>query len=452
MSLLSILNLGSSPTDSIDTAREKKVLLAVHVAVMLGGPVPNIILFIASGLRWAALVTALAASLPAYVSFGLFMATRNVKLSTWIISLMPLFGPLLIVLFCGGPLNSGYLPYMFLSPMVWLCITRKLAVAGLLFGLATVAMVVVSAAEPALYQLTVERQGWVPAMSATWLRWHYCFNLIQLQTLVLGILGFLLRELAPQLKAYVEVQARMDEVAHKVLKMDLDDIPEPGPDAMELEKSLFSIVMRMREWRPFIPSTLFITHSDGEGEEQEVQKPIQGGMGAVESFVLSSRSGPSTKVASRSATQLLETDSVLSGGVPDSPHAGQSGRCSSPDTGVHVLTSRSKKSCKSETVVHVDSSSRSTESQRLQSVSDTRLPKLPSRTTTMVVITVSKLLPEGLEPVDAYQRSGLLLDTAQEQFRAQKGAEHQFFGDTIVGVFTGANQQLRACQAVLKVV
>ena len=295
------------------------------------------------------------------------------------------------------------LPYMFPSPLVWLCITREFVVSGVLFGLATAAMIAMSAAEPMLYEQAVETIGWVPGMSSTWLRWHYCFNLIQLETLVFGMVGYLLRELAPQLKAYVEVQARMDEVARKVLELDLDDIAEPGPTAMELEKSLFMVVVRMREWKPYIPSTAFLTLIDnvseagsGDRDRGVLNPPLGTARTAASSFIGKKNSHTVMTVTDTDSVQSFPGQAGTTSGSPEGP-------LMVSEAGSQSFTESSKRCVKSGPVVQGESSScANTDRSKGQPTSDSYAslsqpgaPRLFSRSTTLAVIHVAKLLSPG---------------------------------------------------------
>ena len=198
---------------------------------------------------------------------------------------MPLLGPTAIVFFCGGPKNSGYLPYTFLSPFVWLCVTRRLRETGILFSLAVLFSALYTAMEPVVYHTAVDEWHLVSEMDATWIRWHYWINLVQLASLIALIVVSLLLDLAPQLKAYEEVEMRLAELAQKLSKLQLDDIEAPNSaSASQLEQRLYAVVVNMRQWKPYIPSVLFMEHSDDEDHDDEEDKDCKNG-GAVFSTV-----------------------------------------------------------------------------------------------------------------------------------------------------------------------
>jgi hypothetical protein len=140
-------------------------------------------------------------------------------------------------------------------------------IAAVFFLLATAAVIVLTAVEPHLHQLVVNDWHIVPQLDPNWLRWHWCFNLVQFEVLSFLMFGVLLNELAPQLQVYEAVEKRINELAHKLIGLDLDDISEPPETAMDLEKSLYTVVMNMRQWKPFIPTTLFMANDDTDNED-----------------------------------------------------------------------------------------------------------------------------------------------------------------------------------------
>ena len=193
-----LLDIGANTADSIETRRMKRVMLMVHYAIMFGGPVPCIVMYLLIGNRWAAVLAFCTASVPTYLSFfQFFFCPGRLMLSIWIVTLVALFAPGLVVILCGGPKNSGYLPYTFLSPFVWLCVMRKLRSTAILFALAALLSSLYAAVEPVAYHYAVEQWNVSPSMDAVTNRWHYWINLVQMQLLVFLVVASLLLDLAP---------------------------------------------------------------------------------------------------------------------------------------------------------------------------------------------------------------------------------------------------------------
>ena len=188
--LTKYLKIGVARSDSEETVRQKRVLLVIMLALIAGGPLLCVVLFLASGMPWAALTTLLTGSLPACVAFVLYYKTHNVGISTWIVTIMPIFCISCVTVVCGGFRNAGYLPhYAFVSPLIWVCITRRALVGFVAFLAGVAAVAVFVAAEEPLYQWAVVTHGLVPELSSAMRSWHWLINMLQLQTLIFMFFG-----------------------------------------------------------------------------------------------------------------------------------------------------------------------------------------------------------------------------------------------------------------------
>ena len=149
---------------------------------------------------------------------------------------------------------------MCINRNVWFCF-------GLFLGWLAQTLVF-TAVQGRIYHLTVEVWGLTPAMPAGLLTWHVYMNFSVFGVLVLCVLAYLLGQLVLRLEENASMQRRLEEVSRRIVELDVDDLPEPGPKAMELERRLFDVVHSVRLWKPYLPATLFLPDVDTETQPE----------------------------------------------------------------------------------------------------------------------------------------------------------------------------------------
>ena len=60
------------------------------------------------------------------------------------------------------------------------------------------------------------------------------------------------------------------QLSIKLAVLELDDIEPPSDDASPLEHRIYEVVERMKEWKPYIPATVFMNHDTEDKDGTEI--------------------------------------------------------------------------------------------------------------------------------------------------------------------------------------
>eukprot|EP00906_Rhabdomonas_costata_P013560 RCo019455 len=262
---------GLSPTDSPDVRHQKKALALFLFLAGIVAPAYTLFLLL-TDLRWAAACDLVTYLLPLYGTAAVFFGSPvvgPVKLRLCVLTVVVrgILSNVLVVLVSGGFRNSGYRVHMMSYPVFYLILTRDFrGTAGMLLG-TVAAGAALLAVEPMLYHEVVEVWGVVPELSPAGQRWGWGLNILILSLGCTLLLLFLMVScLDRQLRGYEAVERRLEELACRMVHLDLDEVEAPPDSASPAEKRLHDVVQVLRQWKPFVPATLFL-REEPEGLE-----------------------------------------------------------------------------------------------------------------------------------------------------------------------------------------
>eukprot|EP00906_Rhabdomonas_costata_P019055 RCo027731 len=326
-----LVSFGITDLDSFEVQRQKKLLM-IFLLLAIGLIPIFLTMLLWCGMPRAAVVSTLVFAVPMLLTLGLYVSTRKVALCGWTVICCAIVCTTLIILFCGGIRNSGYVPYVHFPVLLHLCLTRNCKGATVLFVATTGLLTAIVAVEPALFRFVVKERQWVPEMEDTFIRWYWWFHNTLLNLGLTVLFGYLLHNIAPQLDAYEQMERRLDELARRLVRLDLEGIPEPSSTASALEKQLFEVVSNMRQWKPYIPATLFLRDDSASASSEEgspvaesplVEAVLPDSTGAVEPksptlFLRVTTSSTTDEHAAKSQVSIQTSSAADAVGGPDS--------------------------------------------------------------------------------------------------------------------------------------
>ena len=262
-----LLHWGITPTDSVEVIRQKQLILLVHYIFLFFGPLVSLFLMLSSKMFVLVLITLIIPFSPIVVSFCVYCLTRKVKLATYTICVASFVVPTVVGFLSGNIVNLGFSTQMiFISPLMWLCITRRFLPSFLLF-LAASTVVPLHVALSSHNKLPDFFQQQVPAEM---LPWHWWCNAMQMQCFNFVVYVYVLNEAVFANKAQQILLDRSEKLSKQMVDLDIDSLTKPTAQSSNMEFYLYNLMLKIRRWKSYIPRNVYDEKANTDEDDSMV--------------------------------------------------------------------------------------------------------------------------------------------------------------------------------------